>query len=356
MTHTVLSARRARLRTGRSGRGFTLVELLVAMALMTIISTILATFLMNAQRMYDVSVAQSSVISNARVALDVIGRDLDNITPLDAQIPTAFENRGAQNKRVMMGESDPTPIGRPVALTLRSPGFEPSVNNWNTSSERARFVSWSGGNPAQAEIDDKTFLSFYATTTTVVAGQNGGPDRIGRRPVFIQYYLLARPDPINNEPSLPGAFLVRRVHAYQWSNTNGNWTCQWESFVEPVNEDICSYVRGVVVRYKDRTITPGVGNKDLTMIEATSTPLVGDPPPAAGFRPVWDSGINAVRFVLDPDWWEFNLSRDFVQKDFLPPCIEVSLLLNDDRGFTTREVKRLYNFPTAPLVVPPKPR
>ncbi|GIW73334.1 MAG: hypothetical protein KatS3mg102_2876 [Planctomycetota bacterium] len=120
---------------GRSRGGFTLVELLVAIALMVIIVLQIQIIFNGARRLYERSDAMVQVFQNARAALDLLERDLRNAVKTDQMeffddVRTRAYGRGFYNDN----EANPTLRGwfQPGvdyvhALAVRQPpGYEPT--------------------------------------------------------------------------------------------------------------------------------------------------------------------------------------------------------------------------------------
>ena len=70
-------------RSAFSDRGFSLVELLVAMTLLTLIVLALMAVFSSTQRAFRASVTQTDVLEGSRAAIDLISTDLRNLTPCD---------------------------------------------------------------------------------------------------------------------------------------------------------------------------------------------------------------------------------------------------------------------------------
>lgn len=317
-------------------RGFTLVELLVAMGLMVIITTMLATILLNAQQMYDISVARASVTSNARVALDEIAKDLSHIIPTPARISVDDDH--------------------PLSLVLRTQDIPPEAE-WNLPAERNRYVDSPDvplpyPDQSAKDIDKAALMSFYATARFYREAVANQPGRMETRPVRIVYYLKARPLDGNGNV-LPGAYLIRRVEPFTWNTADpnpANWSIMWE---EPVEDDICTFVRGMRVYFLDRDRQ--LQNQDMRFLEADeghckkmSLPALWEDQPGTLMR-------RAVVFQIDPEWNGANKDLPFTQKDFLPPALMVELFVCDDSGHSFLEERRIFSLPIAPIRVPKKP-
>lgn len=311
-----------------SHAGFTLVELLVAMALMVVVTTMLATVLINAQSMYDRTVARATITANARTALDMIGKDLSHIIPTPARLRTDDQ--------------------RPLALVLRSKDIPPR-NLWNTPAEQSYYVDSSDFpvvEPVAANdiVDQGAVLSFYSTARFYRELQ-GLPGRLETRPVRVLYYLKARKS-ANNNALLPGAYLMRRIEPFTFDTSDPdpvNWKILWDT---PIEDDICTFVRGVKVYYHDRNRP--TQPDDARFIEALDTAVPASDPI------LWEVNPRAVVFKINPDWSN-QLDQPFTKKDFLPPALMIELFLCDTKGQTFLEERRVYNLPIAPVRIPAKP-
>ena len=333
-------------------RGFTLIELLVAMALMVILMTMLASFMGNARNIYDSSVQQAQVLANARAALQMIGTDLSNISA-----PSTISKL-------------PVPAGDnvPLGLLMRSHGMVPT-DDWNPNNISTE-MAWPGyaqiptasyvpPTVNEAEVRNAAFLQFFATTRFFNPAPTVGLPRFEQRPALIQYYLRKRL--ADSDGDLPGAYLMRRIQPYTITlDTNGAMV--WQGWQTPIEDDVCSFVRGIRVFYYDRDRVVDSSN-DVRFIEAmaagntqltTVAPEITDPE-------MWENARNAVVFTIDPAWDTWlspqvaPTSPDFDKKMFLPPSIMVQLLVSNSGGFTYREVKQVYELPGAPLRIPRNP-
>lgn len=118
----------------RSSR-FTLVELLVAMAVLSILMLMTFQFLDSAQRAWSLTNANTRVYENARIAIDLIGRDLDNAVASDTwleEIPVFYD--ATDRLPVFVAASSLVPdnarsklceISYWVTDSSPGPGFEP---------------------------------------------------------------------------------------------------------------------------------------------------------------------------------------------------------------------------------------
>lgn len=316
----------------RGSAGFTLVELLVAMALMTVLTTMIATMLINAEKMYRSSMASARMTAEVRVALDVIGRDLARIETTTAYQP------------LPIGHNAPVPTNiQPLGIALRSRPMVPQAQ-WNTPAETANYVAFRTTPVAtpDAAVDANAILSFYAQAQYFVDDPQG--PRIATTLSRIVYFLMARPD-AGGQPR-PGAFLIRRVEPFTVEpvqNNPGQWTVTWET---PIEDAVCSFVRGAEVYYLDRrplNLHIG-GNPDRRYIEARNGAV---PAPEAVLIE-----NNRVIFRLDPNWR--TNATPFQQKDFLPPSILLELFMVDETGDSFREIRRVYNFEVSPPQLPRK--
>ena len=312
-------------------RGFTLIELMVAMALMVILMTILASFVASAQKIYETSTQQAEVIANARTALGIMARDINTM-----QATTAVSS-------IPIPGTEDIPLG----LQLRSWGYLPE-NDWRGTSEYTNWTVPSGGYadlpPAtpptanEQEVRDAAFLQFFCTARYYDVNATPNPTFV-QRPVLVQYYLRRRPQVDGFD--MPGAFLMRRVQPYTVDPVTV--TFNWET---PVEDDICSFVRGVRVYYYDRAReVNGAANEDARWVEAINP---GDPisqaaKPEAANPEMYVSTqgpAGAVTFVIDPQWQQPGTAAAFSKKDFNPPAIRIELLVCNSQGNVFREMQQ----------------
>jgi prepilin-type N-terminal cleavage/methylation domain-containing protein len=81
-------------RQAAADRGFSLVELLVAMTLLTLIVVALMAVFSSTQRAFRASVTQTDVLEGSRAAIDLISTDLRNLTPCDGTSNYVVQNVG----------------------------------------------------------------------------------------------------------------------------------------------------------------------------------------------------------------------------------------------------------------------
>jgi len=167
---------RTRIRIG--SRGFTLLELMIAIALMLVVMLMLRTMFVTAQDMYVRASRRVEVYQQARSALDLIEQDMmrmrvsgdDDILGLRSLRPEEYEN--------------PQPI--------------------RTHRMYSEMSDWTGAN-ADESLKIRELLSFTGTATWYDADKK----KYQTGDATILYYLRRRM-PIDGTPT-EGAYLVRRV-------------------------------------------------------------------------------------------------------------------------------------------------
>ncbi|MCB9932202.1 MAG: prepilin-type N-terminal cleavage/methylation domain-containing protein [Planctomycetes bacterium] len=282
-------------------RGFTLLELMIAISLMLIIMLMLRSMFVNAQTMYLRAAKRVDVYSQSRAALDMIEQDL-------MRIETGLEDYHTVNCRSLMPED------------LRN--FEAIPE----SRAYSRLDDWAGAQDSQT-LQIREFLSF--------TGRNTWYDTDKKKYVtgtaFVAYYLRRRlPD--KNGKHYGGAYLVRRIIP-QRSLAEIVAIGKGKRKADPIyphEDELASFVYGVRVFVDDQAAFQlGVRNSQFNynlMPECTptdanagwmwakGTPGVVKPVPAGGGaalilqRPLRD---NRVEF--GGDWiTATNPDRDFV--------------------------------------------
>jgi prepilin-type N-terminal cleavage/methylation domain-containing protein len=158
-------------------RGFTLIELMIAIALMMILMLMLHSMFINAQRLYSRAAQRVSVYSQARSALDLLEQDLMRMRTI--------------------GETD--------SIHLRSVMPEDFRNPEGPEVDRiyARLDDWTRPDP-NITPNIREFLSFTGTNTWWDESRN----RFVTGPAMVIYYLRERPDAAEGAQ---GAYLVRRL-------------------------------------------------------------------------------------------------------------------------------------------------
>ncbi len=351
-------------------RGFTLIELMVAMALMLILIIMIASFVANAQRIYNRSVAQAQVMSNARMGLQIMGRDLSAIHSTLSTAGMVIPSEPDEN-------FTPAEHEAAAALVMRSLGYV-DEEDW-TDIQGINESNW----PGYSDIDpiaapapednarDDAFLQFFATTRYFNPYPDVGDPRFENQPVLVQYYLRQRPE--EDGYFMPGSYLMRRIQPFD-IQVDSSGAPQWNGWATPIEDDICGFIRGVRVYYYDRDREVDESNEDMRFIEAispTTTDATTVPPPSDDptldpdvrnrTHSMWDPALGAITFWIPNDWSSWldpgfaANSPAFDKKMFLPPSIKVRLLVTSSDGNTYREVQEIFPLPAAPDRIPINP-
>jgi prepilin-type N-terminal cleavage/methylation domain-containing protein len=164
------------MRTGK--RGFTLLELLIAISLMLVVMLMLHSMFINAQEIYLRAAQRVDVYSQARNALDMIEQDLLRM------------RTGQDNESINLRSLAPNTWDNPEAVR--------QGNQYSDLSD------WGGAEDSQT-TQIREFLSFVGTPTWWDRNQN----RLVTADAMVVYYLRRRPR-LANQPG-EGAYLVRRV-------------------------------------------------------------------------------------------------------------------------------------------------
>ncbi len=298
-------------------QGFTLVELMVAIGLMALLVTILATILQSAQEMYDLARIRAKVEANGKNAIETLERDMSKLITLSNDF-TRYE------------------------FLLRSKPWDIQISS--PEDEVARYYD----SPYPPDENDENItnaclLSFYAT-----ADYYDAEDEIRKYKVCrIRYYLKKRkPQRIGEgggTSDKPGAYLIRRIEPFKIDSENGN--ILWQT---PIEEDVCSYVRGLRIWYYERDAL--LNDKDIKFIECTNIQTGNNPLPNTD---IWDTQLECVKFKMQDDWSSDD--KPFAQQHFLPPAIMVEIHVIDENASAYRIARKIINIPVAPVVLPKKP-
>lgn len=160
-------------------RGFTLLELMIAITLMLIVMLMLNSMFRTAQEMYLRAARRVDVYSQARASLDMIEQDL-------LRLQTGDEKESIHLRSL-------TPADWKNPDTARTANIYTNMTDWNSADEnQSRNI--------------REFLSFYGTNTWWDANQK----KYITGNAMIVYYLRKRPRNINDEQP-EGAYLVRRL-------------------------------------------------------------------------------------------------------------------------------------------------
>lgn len=159
-------------------RGFTLLELMIAIALMLIVMLMMRTMFTSAQAMYLVTARRIECFQGGRVAMDYIEQDL-----LRAVTTTGEDNIQLRS----LSADDLKDINLPYNK------FYSQLNNYNEADD---------GETTKI----KEFLSFTGTSTW----WDNSKKAYTTGDAVIVYYLRTRPEPARGDRQ-DGAYLVRRV-------------------------------------------------------------------------------------------------------------------------------------------------
>lgn len=197
-------------------RGFTLLELMIAIALMLIIMLMLRSMFVNAQYMYVRAAKRVDVYSQARASLDLIEQDL-------LRMETGMEDYHSLNMRTVM----------PPDLT--------NVEGIPASKAYTRMDDWAKPSDAQS-LNIHEFLSFTGRNTWYDEAE--GKYVTGN--AYVAYYLRKRL-PIDGT-EFGGGYLVRRIIPVRSSaeiTAINAGTLTNPRAIAPYEEELASFVYGV---------------------------------------------------------------------------------------------------------------
>lgn len=195
-------------------RGFTLLELMIAISLMLIVMLMLRTMFVSAQQLYVTASKRADVYSQARTTLDIMESDL-------MRLRTGDNNEQSLNVR---------------SLTIDDYS-DPSAAR-NADNMYTEMSDWSSPDPDQTP-KVKAFLSFLGAATWYDESLNkfvSGNARI--------YYYLRKRKAVDGQPD--GAYLVRRIIPVRSlaEITQISKGAQVPD-IAVTEEELCSYVYGV---------------------------------------------------------------------------------------------------------------
>ncbi|MCA8910920.1 MAG: prepilin-type N-terminal cleavage/methylation domain-containing protein [Planctomycetes bacterium] len=301
-------------------RGFTLLELMIAITLMLIIMLMLRSMFTNAQYMYLRAAKRVDVYSQARASLDMMEQDL-------MRLETGYEDYHTLNCRTLM----PNQLADPELV--------------RNSKSYSQLDDWTEPQDSQS-LNIHEFLSF--------TGRNTWYDKNEKKYVtgtaYVAYYLRKRM-PIDGEAQ-EGAYLVRRIIP-QRSNAElvAIGKGKKPRPLEPHEDELASFVYGVRMYADDqaafqlgdrnnafnRDIMPeckeGVPNADWMYIKGSSGPRP-KPTNVGGTAILLQTPIRENRVEFGGIWQtRTGKDRDFTSARWNYPSVVLIDLLMVDRNF-----------------------
>jgi len=303
-------------------RGFTLLELMIAIALMLIIMLMLQSMFKNAQHMYARAAKRVDVYSQARASLDIIEQDL-------LRMETGTEDYHTLNCRSIMPPDLRNLDGIPSARAYSK------MDDWTEESDTQslnihEFLSFTGRNTWYDETQSK-----YVTGNAMVA-----------------YYLRKRM-PVEGE-DVGGGYLVRRIIPVRSAaeiTAIGVGAIQNPRPIAPHEDELASFVYGARVYADDQAAfqlgvrngsfgysimpecDPVAPNAKWMYIEgasgARSTPPAGSGPVMRLQMPLSENRVEFGGF------WSTATStdRDFTSSRWNYPSVVMVDLMFIDRNF-----------------------
>ncbi len=291
-TGTGTGGRRGAVRRLRcSGAGFTLIELMVAIALMVVIVLQIQIVFNGARRLYERSDAMVQVFQNARNALDLLERDLKNAIKTDQMEffndrQTAAYGRGSYN----VGEENPVLRGRFLPGLDYVPAF--SVEQPRSYTPRLQ----NQGGPYRMD-------AIYFRT---VANIKGVP-----KEVLVRYELFAGIDPQSN----PRRWPVLRRTLIEVESVDPTTGFPIVKVHDPV--DVCYYVQEFKVELYVPDYASGVVGRFYSPNEAVAggTPPRGDAHPPELKR--YGGGGDTAVICIEEGQGQLTADGDLVMADRL---------------------------------------
>ncbi|MBZ0135146.1 MAG: prepilin-type N-terminal cleavage/methylation domain-containing protein [Planctomycetes bacterium] len=227
-------------------RGFTLLELMIAISLMMIIMLMLWSMFSNAQHMYLRAAKRIDIYSQARASLDIMEQDL-------LRMETGTEDYHTLNCRTVMPED------------LRNLDGIPTYKGYS------RMDDWTDESDAQS-LNIHEFLSFTGRNTWYDDTQ----EKYVTGNALVVYYLRKRL-PVNGE-DMAGGYLVRRIIPVRSSAeiiAIGQGKVKEPLPIAPHEDELASFVYGARVYADDQAaFQVGVRNGSFNyniMPECSST-------------------------------------------------------------------------------------
>ena len=211
-------------------RGFTLLELMIAITLMMIIMLMLNSMFTNATALYTTASKRATIYSQARVAMDIIEQDL---------------------LRMRVSEE------APVAMRSLQPTDYSNLESSRNGKHLTEMTDWAKADD-QASTRIHEFLSFPGTNSWYEKDMNDGKGGYRTGQALVVYYLRKRA-PSDDVP-YEGAYLVRRLipirslaEIARISKAKmGGGTQGTVRDIHAVEEEICAFVYGVRVFVDDQ--------------------------------------------------------------------------------------------------------
>jgi len=220
----------------RIRKGFTLLELMIAIALMLIVMLMLRTMFVTAQEMYVRASRRVDVFSQARNALDLIEQDMMRMRP---------------------GISDNEILG---LRSLRPANYADHISN-RTPVYYSEMSDWLGATPEESvKVHEMISFTSAATWYDSVEKKYISGDAI------ILYYLRRR-IPIEGQPP-EGAYLVRRVlPVYSLAELTRIGRGETPSYqLRPTEEELAGFVYSARIFCEDQAaFQAGVLNRGFNM-------------------------------------------------------------------------------------------
>lgn len=304
-------------------RGFTLLELMIAISLMMIIMLMLWSMFSNAQHMYVRAAKRIDVYSQARASLDIIEQDLLRMEPGE-------EHYHSLNCRTIM------------------PSDLQDLNAIPSSRTYTRMDDWAQESDAQS-LNIHEFLSF--------TGRNTWYDDTQQKYVtgnaFVCYYIRKRYNDGSDE--VGGGYLVRRIIPVR-SNAEivaiGQGKLTNPQPIAPHEDELASFVYGARVYADDQAAfqlgvrngafdrnimpecDPGVPNGRWMYVQGATTPPPKKPVGGAGVVMELQKPLPENRVEFGGLWTSQRApDRDFVSSRWNYPSVVMVDLLFIDRKF-----------------------
>ncbi|MDC1142770.1 prepilin-type N-terminal cleavage/methylation domain-containing protein [Planctomycetota bacterium] len=307
-------------------RGFTLLELMIAITLMMIIMLMLQQMFTNASMLYTTAAKRATIYSQARVAMDLIEQDM-----------------------LRMRASEEAP------LTMRS--LEPlDYSNVDESRNGKHFTVMTDWVEAEDDASTKIheFLSFPGTNSWYDKTLNDGAGGYRTGQALVVYYLRKRMP--TDDVTYEGAYLVRRlipIRSLAEIARAGNPAAPGGGRpledIHATEEEICSFVCGVrmfvddqgAVMYNRRNnnkrkfeIMPLV-HQDMrnkwNWMDTQANPPLSSKPPVGGVNLILPVPPEEHRAEYGGIWQTYSgVDRDFASPRWnYPSTVMVEITLND---------------------------
>ena len=244
--------------------GFTLIEIMVVVSLLSLIVLALMAVFSSTQRAFRSGVTQTDVLEGGRAAMDLITADLHGMTPSGGtNTPSGWTVYGAANFWVASNTSYSTPLVQPL------PGSTVSRTNFLQQLfilNRQNTKGWGVGYAVASNSPDGLY-SLYRMESPVTTNGIGTNSPAG---VFYAFrYFFA--NPTNGGSHLINGVVNFSVRAYDqygtWINAGGAGYAAYTNFAQVTNATISPFAGGEAELLMFSNVVPAAVELNLAVVE-----------------------------------------------------------------------------------------